>query len=148
MATTILKTWCSLSIHSHCLTTLGELHAVCHQVILQNLSHKDRLRTCCGVCICPGKGSSLLVVPLCLMGGQGKQSFQKSLIQVFALNHIGILSMLKGIFLNSGLLKALEAAESCCNPSNRTYMTARAPICSPLRHLALIGRSHSLNMSA
>ena len=35
------------------------------------------------------------------------QSFQKSLTKEYALHHIGILSMLEGIFLNCTLLEAL-----------------------------------------
>ena len=36
------------------------------------------------------------------------QSFQKSLIKEYALNHIGILIMIYGIFLKEGLLEALD----------------------------------------
>ena len=35
------------------------------------------------------------------------QSFQKSLVEEYVLNHIGILNMVWGIFLNKGLLEDL-----------------------------------------
>ena len=40
------------------------------------------------------------------------QSFQKSLIEEYALNYIGILIMVWGVFLNEGLLQALGATMS------------------------------------
>ena len=39
------------------------------------------------------------------------QSFQKSLIKQYALNHIGILNMIYGTLLNQGLVEDLGTAD-------------------------------------